>query len=164
MPQAIERSLATPMIRPRLRAITWVTGGRLAALEGVWVGAAVVAGPPPEASGAAERGRSSGMFPSVIVAREHQAGVGAAETEAVRHHGFEAGVVDALTRDRIVAGAGIEILAVGRGRDEILFQHQQRVDRLVGAGGALAVAGQGLGRADRRQLVVAKGRADGVEL
>src|SRR5438094_677097 len=100
MPQAIERSLATPMIRPRLPAISLGTSGRATALAGVWLGVVVVAGPPPEASGAAERGLS-GMVPLVVVAREQQAGVGAAEAETVRHHRLEARLVDALARHRI---------------------------------------------------------------
>src|SRR5687768_5247667 len=164
MPQAIERSLATPITRPRLPAINFGTSGRSTALDGVWVEGLAV--PPPEASGAAERVRSMGMMPllswegrsrkmtnccpafqqhrttSAVVAREQQAGVGAAETEAVRHHGLQAGIVDALARHRIIADAGIDILDVGRGRDEIFLQHQQRVDRLVRAGCTLAVPRQ----------------------
>ena len=41
--------------------------------------------------GGGGEGRSSGIVsPSVVVAREQQAGVGAAEAEAVRHHGLQA--------------------------------------------------------------------------
>ena len=78
--QAIDRSLATPMIRPRLPSISLATAGRSPALDGVWVAGAPEA-PPPDASGAAESVRSSGIFPLVIVAREQQARVGAAEAK-----------------------------------------------------------------------------------
>src|SRR5690242_20547673 len=118
MPQAIERSLATPITRPRLPAINFGTSGRSTALDGVWGEGLAV--PPPEASGAAERVRSLGMMPllswegrsgemtnrcpafqqhhmiSAVVTREQQAGVGAAEAEAVRHHRLQARLVDAL--------------------------------------------------------------------
>src|SRR5438045_2163788 len=110
MPQAIERSLATPITRPRLPAINLGTEGSSTALETGLAGAVPM--PPPDASGAAVRMRSSGIVPSVIVAREQQAGVGAAEAEAVRHHGLKARLVDALACDGITLGAGIEILDV----------------------------------------------------
>src|SRR4029450_5682809 len=178
MPQAIERSLATPITRPCLPSIRFGASGRSTALDGVWVEGLAV--PPPEASGAAERVRSLGMMPllswdgrsrkmtnycpafqqhrttSAVVTREQQAGVGAAKPEAVRHHGLQAGLVDTLARHRIVADARIDILDVGRGRDEVFLHHQQRIDRLVRAGRTLAVPGQRLGRADGRQLVVAE--------
>src|SRR5262245_25319117 len=115
MPHAIERSLATPMTRPRLPAISRGTSGSSTALEGVWLatGSAV---PTPEPSGAAESERSSGMVPSVVVAREEQTSVRAAEAEAVRHHRLKTCLVDALTGDRIVARSRIEVFNVGRRR------------------------------------------------
>ena len=44
----------------------------------------------------------------MVVARKQQAGVGAAEAEAVRHHGLQARLVDTLARDGVSLRAGIE--------------------------------------------------------
>ena len=82
---------------------------------------------------------------------QEQRGVGAAEAEAVGHHRVEPGVVHPLRRDLAGPELGIERLDVDRGRDEVVAQHQQAVDRLLRAGRALAVAGHRLGRADRRR-------------
>ena len=59
-------------------------------------------------------------------------------------------VVAALAHDRHVGEGRIEILDIGALADEAVLHHQQRVDRLLHAGGAERMAGQRLGRRDRR--------------
>jgi len=57
------------------------------------------------------------------------------------------------------------VLDVGGLGKEVFVQHEQRVDRLVNAGGANRVASQGLGRADVRLVTeTAKAVLDGLEL
>src|SRR3954462_3145243 len=48
-------------------------------------------------------------------------------------------------RDRQVDKSGVEILDVGAFADEAVVHHQERVDRLLGAGGAERMPGQRLG-------------------
>jgi hypothetical protein len=59
----------------------------------------------------------------------------------------------------------IELLDMRALADEAVVHHQQRVDRLLHAGGAQRVAGERLGRRDRRALVGAtEDLADGLDL
>lgn len=63
-----------------------------------------------------------------------------AETEAVGHHGIQSGVVDATCHDGRPVEVRVKILDVGRGADEIVVEHQQRIDGLMDAGRAQRVA------------------------
>jgi hypothetical protein len=69
-------------------------------------------------------------------------------------------------RSRTIGNVGegrIEILDIGAFADEAVVHHQERVDRLLHAGGAERVAGQRFGRRDRRDLV-AEHLADRLDL
>src|ERR1700749_2358088 len=128
MPQAMEWSLATPMTRPRLPAIR-----------------------PERVCGSVP---VPGVFWSMLVQLlENQAGIGAAEAEAVRQGGVDRRIVDALAYDVGAFHRGIELLDIGAFADEAVLHHQQRINRLMHSGGALAVAGERLRRADRRHLL-----------
>ena len=50
------------------------------------------------------------------------------------------------------AKRGIELFDVGAFADEAVVHHQERIDRFLHAGGTERMAGQGLGRRDRRAL------------
>src|SRR4051794_31708673 len=76
---------------------------------------------------------------------EYQRGVGAAKPERVRQHGAELGVVDALAHDRHVGECRIKLGDVRAFADKSVVHHQERVDRLLNAGGAERMAGQRLG-------------------
>jgi hypothetical protein len=66
---------------------------------------------------------------------------------------------------RVLPRAISHVLDVGGLGKEVFVQHEQRVDRLVNAGGANRVASQGLGRADVRLVTeTAKAVLDGLEL
>src|SRR5262245_38965563 len=119
MPQAMEWSLATPMMRPRLPFIM-----------------PVVMSFPPVA-----------MSANVTV--EDECRVGAAEAERIRDHGVDLDIVDALENDRIVGEGRIDLIDMRRLGDEAVVDHQQAVDRLLHAGGAEGVSGQRLCRRDR---------------
>src|SRR5215813_348935 len=84
---------------------------------------------------------------------EDQRGVGAAEAEGVRQDRADLGVVDALAHDRHVGEHRIKFRDMGALADEAVIHHQQRVDRLLHAGGAERMAGQRLGRGDRRTFL-----------
>src|SRR6185436_7518572 len=94
----------------------------------------------------------SWVMPSRIQPLEHDGCIGAAETERVRQHAIELHVVAALAQDRDVREGGVEGLDVGALANEAVLHHQQRIDRLLHAGGAERMAGQRLGRRDRRDL------------
>src|SRR5437016_3059320 len=83
---------------------------------------------------------------------EHDRGVGAAEAERVRQYAAEPHMVAPLARDRHVGERRIETLDMGALADEAIVHHQQRVDRLMRAGGAERMAGERLGGRDRRAL------------
>src|SRR3546814_3230014 len=101
MPQAIEWSLATPMIRPRLPAIKPVSVIRFQSRRDA-------------------RARSS------VVALEDERGVGAAEAEAVRHDAGEAGVVLALPGDLHAFRRRVQPVDIRRGGDEVLDRKSTR--------------------------------------
>mmetsp|Transcript_18512 Transcript_18512/g.59481 ORF Transcript_18512/g.59481 Transcript_18512/m.59481 type:complete len:228 (+) Transcript_18512:185-868(+) len=107
--------------------------------------------------------RGAALSPSVVLVKD-EACVGAAEAERVRH--------DALHRHLLAfpqyvhaLRLGDELFDVGRLGEEAIAHHEQRVDRLVHAGGAQRVPRQRLRRADVR-LVARLGEdgLDGVEL
>src|SRR5262249_5856661 len=128
IPQAIEWSLATPMTSPRFPCIKDCIS------------------PPVPLYAPAPTVRS--RLQSVKTHRR----IGAAEAERVRQHAAERDVVAPLAHDRHIGEGGIEILDVRALADEAVVHHQQRVDRLLRAGGAERMAGQRLGRGDRRHL------------
>src|SRR6201987_4687616 len=127
MPQAIEWSLATPMISPRFPCIR-----------------ACIDPPVPLYARPA--------VPSRVQPLEHHRRIGAAEAERVRQHAAERNIVAPLAHDRHVGEGGIERLDVRALADEAVVHHQERIDRLLRAGGAERMAGQRLGRRDRRHL------------
>ena len=59
-------------------------------------------------------------------------------------------IVAPLAHDRHVGEGRIEVLDIGALADEAVVHHQQRIDRLLHAGRAERMAGQRLGRRDRR--------------
>src|SRR5215218_7859561 len=84
---------------------------------------------------------------------EHQRGIGTAEAEGIRKHGSEFRILDAFAYDGHVREYRIEFGDVGAFADESILHHQKRIYRLLYAGGAERMAGQRLGRRDRRALV-----------
>src|SRR5262249_17448820 len=137
MPQAIERSLATPITRlflPAIRGPGFAMSFVVMAFLWSWSWRRAV-------------------LSAAVIAFENECGVGADETEAVRHHAVNVDVIHALAHDGHVGNGGIEGLDIGGFADETVVHHQQRVDRLVHAGGAERMAGKGLRGADRRRLV-----------
>src|SRR5262249_41569991 len=135
IPQAIEWSLATPMINPRLPSI------RL---------------PIPHPAPCARRARARLSMPPEAAQRsgieplEYDRRIGTAEPERVRQYAGKLHIVPALADDGNVGKGRIEILDVGALADEAVAHHQERIDRLLGAGGAERMAGQRLGRGNRR--------------
>ena len=97
MPQAMEWSLATPMIRPRLPAISPVLASAMMRLA---------------------RGFLFHFGTSLLQTLEDQRGVGAAEAEGVGQRGIDLGVVDALAHDVGAFDRGIEFLDIGAFADE----------------------------------------------
>src|SRR5689334_21248294 len=81
-----------------------------------------------------------------------ESGIGAAETEAVRHHTVKVDVVDATEGDRHVGEGGVKLFDVGALTDETAVHHEQRKDGFLNADCAERVPGQRLGRGDRRNL------------
>src|SRR5215510_5771588 len=126
MPQAIEWSLATPMTSPRLPTIS------------------------PLASVMFCAPRHAAQHPSPFQPLEGENGIRSTEAEAVGNRHVDAGIVDALHHDRRIIDGGIEVVDVRTFADEAVMHHEKRVDRLVHAGRALAVAAQRLGGTDRR--------------
>src|SRR5712692_5562689 len=108
MPQAIEWSLATPMIRPRLPCISCVMPPNLLRYR-------------PTHARAHELTFTRA---SDIEALEHNAGIGAAETERVRQHAAELHVVATFAQDRHVREGGIERLDICAFADEAAVHHQ----------------------------------------
>src|SRR5262249_38687501 len=100
MPQAIDRSLATPITNPLFPAIN----GRGSAISTVRAMAPTLV----------TDSRLSVSSPaSPIHTAEHQCGVSSAETEAVRHHCVNGHVILAFTRDRHVGNRRIDGLDIG---------------------------------------------------
>src|SRR5258707_562594 len=81
-------------------------------------------------------------FGSRIEPREHDRRVSAAESERVRQHAAERHTVTTLARDRHVRERWVEVLDVRALANEAVVQHQERIDRLLGAGGAERMAGE----------------------
>ena len=113
--------------------------------------------PPPEASGAAARGGRQASFPSSgrsarTAGRRwcRRSRSCSTSRSAGRHCRCAGGRSDS----RSAPGSRFSMLAEAATKSS--FSISRRVDRLVRAGRALAVAGQRLGRADGRQLVVAE--------
>src|SRR3546814_11446952 len=115
MPQAIEWSLATPMTRPRLPAISDDSRAIGCTPE---IGSVTVVS-------------TSGMVPPLrLIASEQEAGIGAAEAERIRQHQVQLGIVRALALDRQVGNHRVPRFAMrGRGADP-LVQHPARPEEL----------------------------------
>src|SRR4029079_2860090 len=126
MPQAIERSLATPMMRPRLPAIS---GPGLAISVFVmtffqsWCCCAAWAHPlrllglatlrnSGWSAAAASRTRME-RVPLRVASLHHQSRIGAAEAEAVRHYTVKVGVVLPFSHDGDICELRIQLLDVG---------------------------------------------------
>src|SRR6478736_5828406 len=139
MPQAIERSLATPITSPLL---PFISGA------GSAISLVVVMASSLVASGSL---CSPNLLP--VTTPKHERGVGAAEAEAVGHDVVDVDIVLTLAHDRHVGHGGIDGLDVGGFANEAVVHHQQRINRLMCAGGAERMAGERLGGADRRRLV-----------
>src|SRR5690606_32533650 len=73
------------------------------------------------------------------------------------------GVFFGFAQDRQVGDLRVQLVDVGGAGDEVVFHHQQAIDRLVHTSGAQRVARQALGRADLRCLV-AKHCANALDL
>src|SRR5438477_10813273 len=82
---------------------------------------------------------------SAIGTLKYERRVGAAEPEAVGHHGIEFRVVDALPHDRRVGDLRIEFFNIGGFGDEAVLHLQNGINRLVHSGGAQRMAGEGFG-------------------
>src|ERR1700710_1627548 len=138
MPQAMEWSLATPITRPRLPCISLPSA---MVPSPCWV--CSVLGQPTQ-------GRTvlCNLYAQVLcMPLEDQRRVGAAEAKGIGQGGVDLGVVDTLANDVRVGDGGVDLLDIGAFANEAGLHHQQRIDRLVHAGGALAVAGERFGGA-----------------
>src|SRR5262245_14973076 len=124
MPHAIEWSLATPMISPRLPCISCVMAPKLYRF----------------AARPSARAELHIMRPSNIEALEHHRGIRAAEAERIRQHAAELHVVATFAHDRHVGESRIKLLDVGAFADEAIVHHQQRIDRFLRAGRAERMA------------------------
>src|ERR1700736_2739583 len=138
MPQAMEWSFATPMIRPRLPLI------RPAFIDY-----------PRSAHGEIFCWSRSGL-PALLasclrgVALQDQRGVGSAETEGIGEGAIERHVVHALAHDRHVGKGRIELVDIRGFGGEAVVYHEKAVDCLLHAGRTEGMAGQRLRRRDRR--------------
>src|SRR4029078_8605068 len=94
MPQAIERSLATPITSPLFPAIR-APGSAISLV--VAMALTLVMGCPV-----------SVFSFSTIQTTKDECGIGAAKTEAVRHHGVNGDIVLPLAHDRHVGNGGGE--------------------------------------------------------
>src|SRR5215470_4192513 len=123
MPQAMERSLATPIIKPRFPAISGpgfeksisvmtftVVAPERAYLNAAFSGSSHTRG-SGEVPGVTLRSSGDGLLASQ--ATEHEGGICSAEPEAVRHHTVKINAVEPLTYDGHALEGGIEFLDVG---------------------------------------------------
>ncbi|MPL82870.1 hypothetical protein SDC9_28819 [bioreactor metagenome] len=101
---------------------------------------------------------------SVPIFAHHQSRIGAAEAEAVRQHRVELHVLAQRGGNLLGPDRRVKLGDVGRGGDEAALHHQEAIDRLVHAGGAQAVAGERLGRGDRRHRALAEDAAHRIHL
>src|SRR4051794_37570382 len=96
----------------------------------------------------------SGARASPVVALEYEGGVGSPESEAVRDHHIKPGIVPALAHDRDIGEFGVELLDIGALADEAVLHHQKAIDGFLDTRRTQGMAGERLGRRDRRDLVV----------
>src|SRR5262249_54261556 len=164
MPQAIERSLATPMTRPRLPAINgpgWAMSLLVMTLFQSWCARAAQAqllsflgldklGNPGNVRGRRKAAGGWARVTSRVASFQHQGRIGAAEAEAVRHDTVKVGHILPGAHDRDIGELGIELLDVGALADETVVHHEQGEDRLLYADGAQRVAGERFGGGYRR--------------
>src|SRR5262245_5671947 len=139
MPQAIDRSLATPMMRPRLPAIRGpgfamsisVMGCPIVAPKARLTSLTVMPGAPQECRGhllaAATLQYRYAIFLTVQPA-EHERRVGSSKAEAVGHDAIKANIVEPFAHDRDILERRVELVDVGALADESVVHHQQRED------------------------------------
>src|SRR5262245_869684 len=142
MPHAIERSLATPMTRPRLPAISG-PGRAMSVLVMTffhsWCARAAWAQPLTilrlaslANSRAPRRCRpTEPLVPSRIASLQHQSRIGAPEAEAVRHYTVKVGIVLSFPHDGHVGELRVELVDVGALANEAVVHHKQGEDGLL---------------------------------
>lgn len=65
---------------------------------------------------------------------EYERRVGSAEAKAIRHGRLDAGILDTARDKWHFAKFGVGLIAIDRGRNEIVVEHKQAMNRLVDAG------------------------------
>src|SRR5688500_8980689 len=111
MPQAIERSLATPITSPLFPAIN---GPGSAIFLVVAIALTLVMGCPVCVC----------VRSSTIQTTKDQCGVGAAKAEAIRHHGVNGDIVLTLAHDRHVGDGRVDGVDIGGFTNEAVVHHQ----------------------------------------
>ena len=97
-----------------------------------------------------------------IPTAQHQAGVGATKTKAVREHLAQIGIAAGRDQGQIAHGR-IRRFHIGRTGNKALLQHQQALNGFLHARCTLRMAGERFGGGEWRRLV-AKHGAHGVQL
>src|SRR6516162_9165956 len=142
MPQAIEWSLATPMISPRLPCISPCMKSPTFPQQQRRV-------PPTHRTRYSPRKKAASRLRTL----EHHARVGPTKPERIRQHATEGHVVPPLAHNRHVREGRIHGLDVGALADEAVLHHQQRVDCFLHPGSPERMACERLGRRDWRAIV-----------
>ena len=81
------------------------------------------------------------MLQSTLSPFENKGRICAAEPKAIRQHAIEARIINALGNDFCLARLRVEIVDIGRRGNKIIVEHNQRINRLMGPGGALGMTG-----------------------
>src|SRR5215468_10176312 len=102
-------------------------------------------------------------MPSRVASLQHESRISAAEPEAVRHYTVKVCIVLSFPHDGHVGEYGVELVDVGALADKAVVDHEQREDGLLHADRAQRMAGERLGRGDRRD-VLAEHLADRLDL
>src|SRR5215475_5788112 len=167
IPQAIERSLATPMMRPRLPAISGPAWAMSLLVMTSFLSrsqrANLPGDKPPTCPLKTPVIPAIAAIGSCVVTPENEGGIGATKAETVRHHTVKIDVILAPTRDRHIGEGGVQFIDVGAFADEAIVHHQQSVNRLLHPRGAQRVTCQRFGGGNRRQIL-AKNLANGIDL
>src|SRR5262245_20668598 len=167
MPQAIERSLATPMMSPRLPAINgpgWAMSLLVMTFFQSWCARAAQAqllsflgldkaGNPRNTGGRRRGAGRPARVPSRLASFQHQSCIGAAEAEAVRHDTVKVGSVLPPADDRHIGKLGVQLVDVGALADEAVVHHQQGEDRFLYADRPERVAGERFSGGNRRHIL-----------
>lgn len=93
---------------------------------------------------------------------ENQRGIGAAEAEAVGHHGIEFHLA-VFAQNRQAFCLFVQVSDVRAGAGKIVLHHQNRVNRFVRTCRAEGVAGKRFGGADERDFLSGEHFADGTQ-